>query len=250
MLRVLLSLMLATGVGVGAAYAQEKEKSNKSKATAEEKFQKLNKAGDGKLTLKEYLAGKKKNKKAAEEAFGAADKDKKGYLTLDEFKTIYPPRHKALTAEEKFKKLNKADDGKLTLEEYVAGKKKTKAAAEEAFKGADKGSKGYLTLDEFKTIYPPPHKALTAEEKFKKLNTAGDGKLTLKEYLVGKKTKDAAEEAFGAADKDKKGYLTLDEFKTIYPRHHKHRKHGGNRVPEKSPELPAEKAADKTPESK
>ncbi len=123
MLRVLLSLMLATGVGVGAAYAQEKEKSNKSKATAEEKFQKLNKAGDGKLTLKEYLAGKKKNKKAAEEAFGAADKDKKGYLTLD-------------------------------------------------------------------------------------------------------------------------------EFKTIYPRHHKHRKHGGDRVPEKSPELPAEKAADKTPESK
>ena len=153
------------------------------------------------------MAGKKKNKKAAEEAFNAADKDKKGYLTLDEFKTIYPPRHKALTAEKKFKKLNKADDGKLTLEEYVAGKKKTKAAAEEAFKGADKGSKGYLTLDEFKTIYPPPHKALTAEEKFKKLNTAGDGKLTLKEYLVGKKTKDAAEEAFWRGRQGQEGLL-------------------------------------------
>jgi Ca2+-binding EF-hand superfamily protein len=174
-------------VGVGVAYAQEKEKSNKSKMTAEEKFQKLNKAGDGKLTLKEYLV-RKKDKDAAKQAFDAADKDKKGYLTLDEFKTIYPPRHKALTAEEKFKKLNKAGDGKRTLAEYTAGKKETKAAAEEAFKAADKDKKGYLTLDEFKTIYPP--------------------------------------------------------------RHHKHRKHGGDQAPEKSPELPAEKPADKAPESK
>ena len=49
----------------------------------------MNKAGDGKLTLKEYVAGKKKTKEAAETAFKAADKDNKGYLTLDEFKTIY-----------------------------------------------------------------------------------------------------------------------------------------------------------------
>ena len=68
-----------------------------------------------------------------------------------------PPKKKARpTAEEKFKQLNKAGDGKLTLEEFTVGKKgKGKDKAEAAFKTADKDNKGYLTLEEFKTIYPP-----------------------------------------------------------------------------------------------
>ena len=94
MFRTLLSLILATGVGVGAAYAQDTQKPKKHRPTAEEKFKQLNKAGDGKLTLKEFLY-RKTNKDEAESAFKAADKGDKGYLTLDEFKTIYdhPHRH-------------------------------------------------------------------------------------------------------------------------------------------------------------
>ncbi len=65
----------------------------------------MNKAGDGKLTLSEFLEAKKKRAEAAEkavktaeEAFKAADKDNKGYLTLDEFKAIYDhPHHRGHT---------------------------------------------------------------------------------------------------------------------------------------------------------
>ena len=57
MLRALLSLLLVSGVGVGVAYSQEKEKAKKHWPSAEEKFKQLNTAGDGKLTLKEFLTG-------------------------------------------------------------------------------------------------------------------------------------------------------------------------------------------------
>ncbi len=54
----------------------------------------------------------------------------------------------------------------------------------------------------------------TAEERFKKLDKDGDGKLTMEEYK-GKKTgekAEAAEKDFKARDKDNDGFLTLDEF--------------------------------------
>jgi Ca2+-binding EF-hand superfamily protein len=150
MFRTLLSLILATGVGVGAAYAQDTQKPKKHRPTAEEKFKQLNKAGDGKLTLSEFLVDREgKSKERGEKAFKIADVGNKGYLTLDEFKSV--------RTIEAFLKLNKAGDGKLTLSEFLARKKKGKEAAEKAFKAADKDSKGYLTLDEFKTIYPPRH---------------------------------------------------------------------------------------------
>ena len=95
MFRVLMSLILATGVGVGIAYAQDNAPpKKKARPTAEEKFKQLNKAGDGKLTLEEFMAGRKSKaaKDKAEATFKTADKDNKGYLTLEEFKTIYPPK--------------------------------------------------------------------------------------------------------------------------------------------------------------
>ena len=100
MFRLFLSVILATGVSVGAAYAQDTQKPKKQRPTAEEKYKQLNKAGDGKLTLSEFLEAKKKRAEAAEkavqkakEAFKAADKDNKGYLTLDQFKAIYDHPH-------------------------------------------------------------------------------------------------------------------------------------------------------------
>ncbi len=103
MFRLLLSLILVTAVG--AAYAQDTQKPKKQRPTAEEKYKQLNKAGDGKLTLSEFLEAKKKRAEAAEkavktaeEAFTAADKDNTGYLTLDQFKAIYDhPHHRGHT---------------------------------------------------------------------------------------------------------------------------------------------------------
>ena len=53
---------------------------------------------------------------------------------------------------------------------------------------------------------------------FKKLNKAGDGKLTLEEFLASKHAQNDPEKAkakFKKADKDGKGYLTVEEFSTL-----------------------------------
>lgn len=51
----------------------------------------------------------------------------------------------------------------------------------------------------------------TPEERFKKLDANGDGKLTLEEY-TGKQDAEKAKEHFKALDKDGDGSLTLEEF--------------------------------------
>ena len=52
-------------------------------------------------------------------------------------------------------------------------------------------------------------------EVFKKLDTNGDGKISLDEFLAGpagKKDPEKAKEAFKKKDKDGDGFLTLEEF--------------------------------------
>jgi hypothetical protein len=52
-------------------------------------------------------------------------------------------------------------------------------------------------------------------EVFKKLDTNGDGKISLEEFLAGpagKKDPEKAKEIFKKKDKDGDGFLTLEEF--------------------------------------
>jgi hypothetical protein len=66
------------------------------------------------------------------------------------------------------------------------------------------------------TTNPAPAKAKgDPEAMFKKLNTTGDGKLTLEQWLAGKRAQkdpEKAKEFFSKRDKGNKGYLTLEEF--------------------------------------
>ena len=55
------------------------------------------------------------------------------------------------TAETKFRKLDKNDDGKVTPDEYIGLKEgEAKAKAMKTFQNLDKNHDGHLTLDEYK----------------------------------------------------------------------------------------------------
>jgi len=62
-----------------------------------------------------------------------------------------------------------------------------------------------------KAVAKPKAPVQTVEQRFEKANTSHDGKLTKAQATAAKWT--AVTRAFVAMDKDKKGYLTVDEVK-------------------------------------
>jgi hypothetical protein len=95
--RWLLVAVVASVLTAGTAWAQEQKKSEKPRATPEERFKKLDKDGDGFVTLDEFLAQAAKKpelKEKLEKAFKAMDKDSDGKLTLDEYKAGSTRKHK------------------------------------------------------------------------------------------------------------------------------------------------------------
>jgi len=83
-MRSLFALIVACGLAVPAVAADDKPK---EKPSPEEQFKKMDKNGDGKLSLDEFK-GKRQGDKAtkAEETFKKKDKDNDGSLSLEEFK--------------------------------------------------------------------------------------------------------------------------------------------------------------------
>lgn len=62
-----------------------------------------------------------------------------------------------------------------------------------------------------KPVAKPKAPALTVEQRFEKANTSHDGKLTKAQAMAAKWTNVTRD--FVAMDKDKKGYVTIDEVK-------------------------------------
>jgi hypothetical protein len=76
------AFVLALGVGSLGFAAQDK----KDKPKPEDQFKKMDKDGNGKLSLDEFVGKKKDEKKTkAEEAFKKMDKDNDSSLSLEEF---------------------------------------------------------------------------------------------------------------------------------------------------------------------
>lgn len=79
---ILTTVAACIAFGVASAQAAVPKKD------PDETFKKLDKDGDGKLSMAEFVGKKKDDKLAAAEAkFKAQDKDNDGFLTLDEYKT-------------------------------------------------------------------------------------------------------------------------------------------------------------------
>lgn len=89
----LFALTVACLIGLNASAQEKKQAPKKPPKPPEEVFKALDKNNDGKLTLDEFKANKKKPEQLekAEKWFKAKDKDNDGVLTLDEFKA-HPPK--------------------------------------------------------------------------------------------------------------------------------------------------------------
>ena len=85
-MKKILSILLLAAVSFGVAGVVSAADKPKDKPDAAARFKKIDKDGNGKVSLEEFVGKKEGDKKtAAEKAFGKKDKDGDGSLTLEEF---------------------------------------------------------------------------------------------------------------------------------------------------------------------
>ena len=121
---------------------------------------------------KEHHPDRQKGSKAAEERFNKMDKDADGKLSLDEFKG----KRGGEKAEAIFKLVDKDGNGSVCIVEF------TKQPAEARFKAMDKDDDGNVTLEEFKGTRKDPAQIEKATEMFAKMDKNGDKQICLDEF--------------------------------------------------------------------
>lgn len=89
----------------------------------------------------EKPAGGEKGKPNPEAAFKKMDKDGDGNLTLEEFKANPRAQKDPAKAEARYKKIDKDSDGKVTLDEFKAGMQPPAGGGKGKGKGKEGGEK-------------------------------------------------------------------------------------------------------------
>lgn len=198
----------------GQRQAKEKAKP-KSKPKVQRVYELMDRNGDGKLDMAEYVQGSVGRAAMNEQAeFQRFDEDHDGALSLDEFRRRgrKPGVSDLPGAETAMKKLDTDRDGRLTLPEYLADKHDF-VAAKRMFFFCDVDEDELLTLDELKQRAAGV--TLTQKTLFKMRDDNDDGKLTLKEFNLWRTVPDqvrAGESQFKRYDEDGDGILTFEEF--------------------------------------
>jgi len=168
----------------------------------------LDNAGNGYVTQDEFIA-------AAKIRFAKLDKKGDGKLTPDEFALGHGDRSAssagkpAQFAQKRFDALDTNHDGVVTQNEFVA-----KAIAD--FRQFDvRGTGKVMASDIAASPKTQERAARVAERIVKRLDTNGDGVVTLDEFLA------AAKQRFARIDKNADGFIDAGEIG------HRHWAHGG-----------------------
>ncbi len=196
---LLLAAVLAAPVLCGAEAGTPQ---NTSKLTTEERFALLDRNKDGKLNPQEL---------PYPEVFKRIDKNGDGFVTLIEMREGMPqseadrpkPPTAGGTIEEKIRNLDANRDGKLTPQEL---------GDPGLFNRLDANHDGFVTYDEARAYANPgsvtrPNAEVPMEQKFRMADKNGDGKLSPDEFNNPT--------AFRQADKNGDGFVTLAELQGV-----------------------------------
>ncbi len=95
LLAAVFTASLASAAGAAEAQPKKEDAQKKAKVSLEDRFKRLDKNGDGKLDLAEYMgrATSDETKKQREKEFAEIDKDNDKAVTLDELKAWHKSRH-------------------------------------------------------------------------------------------------------------------------------------------------------------
>ena len=118
---------------------------------------------------------------AMEKTFENLDKDKNKVLSFDEYKGNRRKPESIEKAEQIFKLIDKDNDKKVSLSEF------TNKPAEARFKLMDRNNDGGITFDAYKGKREKPAEVEVAERRFKRMDSDGDKKLTVKELIAEQK---------------------------------------------------------------
>jgi len=173
----------------------------------------LDTAGKGYVTADDFAA-------AAQKRFASIDTQGSGKVTLEQFAAARPGKLERLAfavhtadsasgahagfhqkfAQAAFAKLDANGDGVVTQDEFVA-------AAKAKFAALDTGHAGKLTAAQIAASPAAQQRDLKiAEHVVKKLDTDGDGSVSLAEYLAGAKAR------FSRLDRSGDGYLDASDL--------------------------------------
>ena len=181
----------------------------------EENFQRMDVNKDGKLTVSEVP---ERAQEFLARLLERAGKAKDGELTKDEYlKTVRemgrPGGFQGNDPAETFAQFDRNKDDKLTLEEIP---ERTRDFFARLWERAGKSRDEAFTKEEFVRVARTAMGAQGGENPealFKRLDTNGDGKVTLEEN--DDRTRRQLANLFRLAGKEPDGELTLEEFKTL-----------------------------------
>ena len=184
---------------------------------AEGLVKRLDPAGNGYVTLDEFVAG-------AQKRFARLDRNGDGKLTPDELTFGHGRRggngasaangDVSRFARQRFDKLDANHDGVVTLDEYVA-------AATAMYRQFDTAGNGKVTAAEIESAPKTQERALrVANHMVARMDTNGDGTVSKDEFLA------AAKARFTKIDKNGDGFIDADEVNGRRWAGHGHRGQG------------------------